>query len=118
MSLEEELRQAEAQNDRLNTALEVEVRTRRSLADSLAYTYTQLDDMRVHYEAMRKAYIGAMTEADALRGRLNAAGDALEKALPILRYHVYEPWRSEMDRQTDEAAETVQRALEIVGRVK
>ena len=77
MSLEEELRQAEAQNDRLNTALEVEVRTRRSLAESLAYTYTQLDDMRVHYKAMRQAYIGAVTETDALRERLALLEEAV-----------------------------------------
>jgi len=72
MSLDDELR-----NDRLNAALEVEGRTRRSLADSLAYTYTQLDDMRVYYEAMRTAYIRAVKEADALREHLALLEEAV-----------------------------------------
>jgi len=62
MSLEDELRQAEAQNDRLSAALEVEVGARRSLAESLAAAYFELEETRKKLMLARHQWVEAASE--------------------------------------------------------
>lgn len=77
MSLEDELRQAEAQNDRLNAALEVEVRTRRSLAESLAVAYVELEETRKKLMLARHQWTEAESGMIRLRERLALLEEAV-----------------------------------------
>lgn len=92
MSLEEELRQAEAQNDRLNAALEVEVGARRSLAESLAVAYVELEETRKKLMLARHQWTEAESEmihlrveVEELRHRANGWADIATSGLQWLR---------------------------------
>ena len=50
-------------------------------------------------------------ERDEMKAKLSAAKQALEHAKPILRYHIHEPWRNEMDKQTEYAFNAVAHTL-------